>query len=243
MKMTVIGYWGGYPAAGEATSGYLIEHEGFSLLVDCGSAVLSQLQKFIQIDQLDAVLLSHYHHDHIADIGPLQYALLIHRFMGKELKELPIYGHSHDQIEFDRLSYKNISRGIAYNPEKKLHIGPFSVTFMQTVHPVMCYAMEIQAGDQSIVYTADSSFDNKFISFAQQADLFICESNLYANQNGTNAGHMTSEEAGFIANKGNVKELLLTHLPHFGDHEQLIREAEKLYQGNVTLAKTGYVWG
>ncbi|GAA3329993.1 hypothetical protein GCM10020331_080720 [Ectobacillus funiculus] len=38
-------FGGGYPEGGEATSGYLLEQDGFQLLVDCGSAVLSQLQK------------------------------------------------------------------------------------------------------------------------------------------------------------------------------------------------------
>ena len=46
MKMTVVGFWGGFPEAGEATSGYLFEHDGFRLLVDCGSGVLAQLQKY-----------------------------------------------------------------------------------------------------------------------------------------------------------------------------------------------------
>ncbi len=77
MKLKVIGFWGGYPEANEATSGYLIESNGFNLLIDCGSAVLSKLQESISIDQLDAVVLSHYHHDHIADIGPLQYACYV----------------------------------------------------------------------------------------------------------------------------------------------------------------------
>ncbi len=63
MKMTVVGFWGGFPEAGEATSGYLFEHDGFRLLVDCGSGVLAQLQKYITPSDIDAVVLSHYHHD------------------------------------------------------------------------------------------------------------------------------------------------------------------------------------
>lgn len=80
MKMTVVGFWGGFPEAGEATSGYLFEHDGFRLLVDCGSGVLAQLQKYITPSHIDAVVLSHYHHDHVADIGVLQYARLINYF-------------------------------------------------------------------------------------------------------------------------------------------------------------------
>lgn len=80
MKLTVIGHWGGYPKMGEASSGYLLEHKGFKLLVDCGSAVLSQLQYYLKPTELDAVIVSHYHPDHVADIGVLQHALLIGKY-------------------------------------------------------------------------------------------------------------------------------------------------------------------
>ncbi|MCX8046397.1 MAG: MBL fold metallo-hydrolase, partial [Anoxybacillus gonensis] len=43
MKVTVIGYWGAFPKKNEATSCYLFEHDGFRLLVDCGSGALAQL--------------------------------------------------------------------------------------------------------------------------------------------------------------------------------------------------------
>ncbi len=96
MKLTVIGHWGGYPKAGEASSGYLLEHDGFKLLVDCGSGVLSFLQNHLTVTDLDAVLISHYHPDHVADIGVLQHALLIQYFLGKSKGTLPVYAHTED---------------------------------------------------------------------------------------------------------------------------------------------------
>ena len=69
MKVTVIGCCGGFPAANEATSGYLFQSGDYSVLIDCGSAVLSKLQLFLPVEELDAVILSHYHHDHIADVA------------------------------------------------------------------------------------------------------------------------------------------------------------------------------
>jgi ribonuclease BN (tRNA processing enzyme) len=242
MKVTVIGYWGGFPAANEATSGYLFEHDGFRMLVDCGSGVLAKLQNYVSVEKLDAVIVSHYHHDHVADIGPLQYARLIKKNLGAPLPTLPVYGHPFDQGEFARLAHEGITEAIAYDPGQPLQVGPFHITFMKTVHPVTCYAMRITAGGAAVVYTADSSYLPEFAPFAKDADLLICECNFYAGQNAAPAGHMTSVEAATIARDANVAELWLTHLPHFGEHAQLVSEASAVFSGKVQLAKTGLVW-
>lgn len=240
--MTVVGFWGGFPEVGEATSGYLFEHDGFRLLVDCGSGVLAQLQNYILPADLDAVLLSHYHHDHVADIGVLQYARLIASLIKGELPQLPIYGHTFDQAAFASLTHEPYTKGFAYNPEEELQIGPFSISFLKTVHPVPCFAMRIAAGGKTVVYTADSSYIEGFVPFTEKADVFICECNMYANQDGSKAGHMNSIEAGEIARDANVGELLLTHLPHTGNPSQLVEEAKQIFNGRVVLAHSGYVW-
>jgi ribonuclease BN (tRNA processing enzyme) len=56
MKITVLGGCGAWPAAGQACSGYLVEHEGFRLLLDPGYATLPQLLKDTAAEQVDAVL-------------------------------------------------------------------------------------------------------------------------------------------------------------------------------------------
>lgn len=236
MKFTVIGNWGGYPKADEASSGYLLEHNGFQLLIDFGSGVLAKMQNLILPEQIDAVILSHYHPDHIADIGVLQHARLIQGFLGKEMNCLPIYGHGENELEFSKLTYKNITKGIEYESDQTLIIGPFTIQFLQTDHPVSCYAMRIEAGGKSLVYTADTSYKEEFIPFCSEVDLLVCECNFYGNQNGKNAGHMTSYDAGTLANKASVKNLLLTHLPHFGNLEQLKMEANEIYNGPISIA-------
>jgi len=241
MKLTVVGYWGGFPGKSEATSGYLLEKDGFYLLIDCGSAVVSQLQQYIDLAQLNAVILSHYHHDHVADIGPLQYGRLISGILNQTNELLPIYGHNQDP-KFQTLTYKNVTVGQTYDPNQPLTIGPFSISFLKTNHPVECYAMRITDGNHSVVYTADSSFKEQFIPFSMNTDLLLCECNLYANQDGKSVGHMNSLDAATIANEANVKELCLTHLPHFGNHQQLVDEAKTIYKGNISLAHAGRIW-
>ncbi|KAL0225967.1 hypothetical protein P9112_013295 [Eukaryota sp. TZLM1-RC] len=94
MKLTVIGHWAGYPKANDATSGYLLQHDGFNVLIDCGSGVLSNMLHFVSYTELHAVVISHYHHDHIADVGPLQYARLVETQLGKVNSPLKVYGPS-----------------------------------------------------------------------------------------------------------------------------------------------------
>jgi ribonuclease BN (tRNA processing enzyme) len=237
MKLTIIGHWGGYPKAGEASTGYLFEHNGFRLLVDCGSGVLSHLQKHIDPTELNALLISHYHPDHIADIGVLQHALLIQYYMGKSKGTLPVYAHEEDAHGFRSLTYRNFMKAQAYNEQSKLTIGPFSVSFVKTKHPVTCYGMRIEADGRSVFYTADSAFKKSFVPFGKDADLLLCECNFYGDMDASGAGHMTSLDAGKLAYETEAKKLILTHLPHFGDPEQLVSEAKTIYKGDIELAK------
>lgn len=239
MKLTVIGYWGGYPKVNGASSGYILEHDGFNLCIDFGSGVLSQMQNFVQPEEIDAVILSHYHPDHNADIGVLQHARLIQTYLGKEMDSLPIYGHPYDDKEFAKLSYKTLTKGIPYEENKTLEIGPFTVRFLRTDHPVPCYAMRIEVGGKSIVYTGDTAFKEEMIQFSKGTDLLLCECNFYSYQNGKSAGHMNSLDAGKMAKQGEVKQLMLTHLPHYGNINTLVQEAATIYNGPIQLADFG----
>ncbi|MFC3040664.1 MBL fold metallo-hydrolase [Virgibacillus xinjiangensis] len=241
MKLTVIGYWGGYPAPDGATSSYLLEKDGYSLLMDAGSGSLSKLQKYKQLDQLDAVILSHYHQDHIADIGVLQYSRLVQSFVTGAQDVLPIYGHMEDKEGFDSLTHE-YTEGVPYEPSGILEAGPFRISFQKSVHPVPCYGMRISDGESVLVYTADTSYQQEWVDFARNADLLITDCNFYAGQDGTKAGHMTSREGGQIAEAAGVRELMLSHLPQYGDNEQLVREAEEVFNGGTGLAYEGRVW-
>lgn len=239
MKLTVVGFWGGYPKGNGASSGYILEHDDFHLCIDFGSGVLSQIQNFIQPEDIDGVILSHYHPDHIADIGVLQHARLIQTYLGKEMDCLPIYGHPYDEREFAKLTYKQLTKGVAFEEGKPLEIGPFTVYLLRTNHPVPCFAMRLEMEGKSIVYTGDTSFKEELISFSKGTDLLLCECSFYSYQNGKNAGHMNSLDAGKLAKEAEVKQLMLTHLPHYGNVRTLVEEAATIYNGVIQLADYG----
>lgn len=241
MKLTIIGHWGAYPEAGEATSCYLLEKDGYKLLIDCGSGALSQLQYYCSLDKLDAVILSHYHHDHIADIGPLQYSRIVAQALKTTEKPLHIYGHRYDQQEFGKLSKPPFVLSFMYDEKSRLNIGPFQLTFFETHHKARCFAIRIDGHGKSLVYTGDSSYMDDFCQFAKGSDIFICETSFYANQNGQPYGHMNSIEAATIARDASVKKIVLTHLPHFGDHSQLLNEVTTIFNGEVQLARKGLI--
>lgn len=238
MKVTTLGMWGGYPNAGEATSAFVVEEDGYRLLIDCGSAVLSTYLTLGTLEELDAVVISHYHPDHIADIGVLQHAAMIQKQLGNLQNAIPIYGHIRDAVEFEKLDYKSVTEAREINEHSKVTIGPFTITFCPTVHPVYCLAIRVEGKESSAVFTADTQWTNRLVDFAQGVDLLVSESNVYPQYAGKIQGHMTGQEAGKLARLANAKQLILTHLPQYGDPALLVEEAQKEYKGSVTLAYT-----
>ncbi|NYF23319.1 MBL fold metallo-hydrolase [Sporosarcina sp. JAI121] len=240
MKITPIGIWGGYPKANSATSSFLIEHDGFHCLIDCGSGVLSSLQNYVPLEKLDAVVVSHYHADHIADIGSLQFSRIINFYLGHQAPPLPIYGHMEDQENFEKLSYKDQTVGVGISDGNVVQIGPFEVSFCRTIHPVYCLAMKFSVGDNSIVLTADTEWRDELVDFAYGTNLLISEANLYEKHLGKAPGHMAGSEAGRLAKLAGAKQLVLTHLPLHGDINEILEAAGAVYDGPTELARVGY---
>ena len=241
MKVIPVGIWGGYPKAESATSSFLIEHDGFKVLFDCGSGVLSQVQRYITLDEIDALVVSHYHADHVADIGSLQYHHLISYYTGKPVRKLDIYGHDRDAEGFAGLSYKEVTAGRVIAPGERYEIGPFSVTFAETVHPVYCLAARFEADGKAVVFTADTEFFEGLAEFASGADLLVSEANLYEEYKGKSPGHMAGSEAGKLARLADAKRLLLTHLPQDGDVQVIRAAAMDAFGGSTELAEPGSV--
>jgi ribonuclease BN (tRNA processing enzyme) len=238
--LTVIGHWGAFPGPGEATSCYLLQAEGVSVLLDCGSGSLSLLQDILPLNEIDAVVLSHYHSDHVADLGCLQYSSRIDMDLGRRAKPLKVFGHA-DAPGFEKLGYLEFAIGATYGPDSILNIGPFSFTFTPTQHPDPCYAMRVSCGGSTLVYSGDTGPSPNLAGFAAGADLLLCETSLYDEYRGKIPGHMSAGEAGELAKAAGVGRLIATHLPHFGTQADLVVQARAAFGGTTILAARNMV--
>lgn len=242
MKLTALGVWGGYPTRDAGTTSYLLQsEEGFNLLLDAGSRAVTELEHELSPNDLDAIILSHYHEDHIADLGALrQYRQL----QTVKPQILPIYGHQENEYEFSKLSLENVSEGIAYDVENGTSVGPFDIQFLKTVHPVICYAMRIveRATGQVLIYTGDTGYFAELVDFSKDADILLADVYFFKDKVKM-PNHLSSVEAGEIAAQANVKKLILTHLPQVGDLQVLREEAQEA-AGNipVDLAQPHMKW-
>ncbi|MBE3563207.1 MAG: MBL fold metallo-hydrolase [Hydrogenibacillus schlegelii] len=242
MQLTVLGFWGAYPEAEGATAGYLLEIGRTAVLLDVGSGVLGKLMKYRRPKDLEAVIVTHFHHDHVADLGVLQYAMLLDRKAGGE-KELPIYAPPSPEATVRAVEGIEGTTLIPIREGDRLEIGGGRFSFLRTVHPVETLAVRVEADGKAIVYTSDTRFFPELVAFSRGADLLIAESSVYAGEDGTPAGHMNAEEAGRLAAEAEVRRLVLTHLPHYGMHHALVEGAAAVFSGPVHLAHTGARYG
>ncbi len=241
MKITTIGFWGGYPAAKEATSSFLIQSNRTNILFDCGSNVLAEVQSYLSFQDLDRVIISHYHGDHFGDIYSTQHAAKVLTDLGIRKKPLHIFAYGEDQ-KFSTLPYGSycIAHSIATNTPYTM--DDLTVAFESNKHPVPAFSARIEEGKKSLVILTDTEWSDELVELSQEADLLICESSLYNSFYGKISGHLTAGEVGKIAAKSGAKRLVLTHLPHYGNHKELLEEAKDHYEGPVELAQSGRVW-
>lgn len=239
MNVRIIGRWGAYPAAGEASACYLLEARGQRILLDCGSGALSALQRYIPLSSLSTVVISHQHHDHIADLGCLQYACLIDSDLMRRDKPLRILLPREKDGDWPLKDMKgSYSEGISHTTILVEENG-MRLSFFRTDHDGYCLGTRIEAEGKVLVYTADTRYNEALLPWLEGADLLIAESSFYNGQEAARYGHMTAAEAGRLAAKAGAKCLVLSHLPHFGEISVLHEEAAAEFGGEIILPDSG----
>src|ERR1700722_14911428 len=90
MRLTIVGGSGSIPGPDGPASCDLLEAEGFRLVLDLGRGAAGALQRYLGLDDIDAVCLSHLHADHCLDMCGFAVAK-IHHPLGRR-RRLPVYG-------------------------------------------------------------------------------------------------------------------------------------------------------
>jgi ribonuclease BN (tRNA processing enzyme) len=238
MRMTVLGGCGAWPAAGQACSGYLVERDGFRLLVDPGYATVPRLLALVQPEQVDAVFVSHAHPDHCADLSPL---LRARTLAAEPPPRLPVYslaGAVDAVLALDppRMGADGCTLH-PLTPGAALEIGPFRAQTRLLPHSVPNLGLRLSAGGTVLAYTGDAAPHPDMVALADNAALLLAEASFPERLPTANIGNLsTAGEAGEQATAAGVGRLLLTHLLPGADEQAALAAARHTYTGPVDLA-------
>ncbi|MEX2291839.1 MAG: MBL fold metallo-hydrolase [Mycobacteriales bacterium] len=243
MRLTVLGCSGTFPGPDSPCSGYLLEHDGYRLVVDLGAGALGQLQRHIGLLDVDAVYLSHLHTDHCIDLVAYSYARRYHP--GGAAPALPVYGpagtarrilDSYETAPSQGLQDVYDFREVAPGTHR---LGPFTIHATQVNHPIECHGLRIEAGGRSLVYSGDTGECDALVALAQDCDLFLCEASWTHTDGNPRGIHLSGRQAGEHASRAGARRLLLTHLVAWTDPETVLAEAAQAFPGAVALARCG----
>ncbi len=238
MQITVLGSCGPYPRAGGACSGYLLEDGKHKVLIDCGNGVLSRLfQKINSLEELDAIILTHLHSDHISDALVLRYALAINQQKGLISKSIPLYAPLTPNDKYNEIQFMNAFIMNELNSNTIINIGNMKITFASMLHPVETYGVVVERDNKRLVYSSDTKYCDNIIQIANGADLFICECNLLNEDLSEEVYHLSTGQVGEISSMTGVKKLLLTHIYPEYDNNNVLKEVKEKFSGEVEVAE------
>jgi ribonuclease BN (tRNA processing enzyme) len=227
------------PRTGGACAGYLLEQGDTHVLIDCGHAVSSMLGRHIDYNRLDAVVLTHLHDDHQADVYALRQAVAIDLRLGVRRGPLPVWSLDRPEAEWQRLQMPGALETHRYAPGDAFAIGELSFRTAPTVHALPCAALRVEAGGRAFVFSADTAPSPAVTELAGGADLFLCESTYRRPGDGPPNIHLAAGEAGAMAAAAGVKRLLLTHFHPRQDPQELAAVARQAYGGPCEPALEG----
>ncbi|MBV8429820.1 MAG: MBL fold metallo-hydrolase [Solirubrobacterales bacterium] len=261
MQITVLGKSPAWQDADGACSGYLVQEDGYALLLDCGNGVFSKLREHRDYIDVDAVLISHLHADHFLDLVPFSYALAY----APRQQPVPVAGWpgTSDPARPDLFApagAKETFRHIAacwhsrelvesafsleeYSGRETLRVGPFLVRFCEVPHYTRTFAVELSNGAGTrFTYSADCSPNEELVRFAQDTDLLLIEATLPRPERSGQRGHLTPSEAGEHGRRAGAKRVIITHFSDELDPEWIRAQAAESFGADVELAHDGALY-
>ena len=236
MRLTVLGCAGTFPAPDSPCSSYLLESDGFRLLVDAGNGALGALQRHGGVLDVDPVCVSHLHGDHYLDLVPYVYVRRYHPAGRAPLLAVHGPAGTEDALQPPAGGSAREAYTFSTTTEGRFGIGPFTVTTARMNHPVECYAARFEADGRSLTYSGDTGETDALPRLAQGTDLLLCEASFLDGADNPPGLHLTGSQAGRYAAAAGAGRLLLTHLVPWGERAASLEAARSTFDGSVVLA-------
>ena len=236
LSVTVLGSSAMYASVTRAASGYLLDLNGTTFLMDAGGGTWPNLLRSGDYRKLAGVLLSHRHPDHVIDVLQLFHA----RAYGdsEALPPIPLWAPQEtvDHLKGFSSDLDKAFKVIPIDEETVLDLQGGRVTLARMAHPAVTFGVRVESDSGVLAYSADTGPNGAFTRLAADADVFVCEATFQDSDEGWE-GHMSASQAAVVAAKVGAKQLVLTHLPHDRDLELSLKEARAAGDVEVSLAE------
>jgi len=244
MQLTVIGCAGSFPGPDSPASSYLLEAEGFRLVMDMGNGSLGVLQRHAELFGIDAICVSHLHADHCIDLGSYWVA---RRYAPSGPKSpIPVYGPRGTAERIAGLGGEDVAAVRARFDVQDLEpasreIGPFRIATERMNHPVETFGFRVEHDGWTLAYSADTGETDALARLAEGVDVLLSEASFQDGPANPPDLHLTARQAGQYATRAGAGRLVLTHLVPWYDRERSLAEAAASYRGPLSAATSGMV--
>jgi ribonuclease BN (tRNA processing enzyme) len=258
MRLEVIGNGCGRPTGGQPATGYVIHAGGEQVLLDCGPGVATVLSGR-PLEALSAIVISHAHYDHCADLLALGHCLLQTRAERPAGFTIPLYlplgvlaplqavarAFPYHEPEQQHM-FTEVFSAREYESGETIRVGEISLQAVGgNIHSIPAWSWRISHGGQVLAYSADTAYAPSVVRAARGANLLLCEALRPAWEEAPNPSHMSAEEAGQIAREAGCGALLLTHITRHDPawKAELIAHAAAHFSGPVQVTEPGALYG
>ena len=236
MKLTVLGSGTSVPHPKRASSGYWLETVAGTILLDCSASIGSRMAaNGLDWPNLSAIWISHFHLDHCGGLAPFLAGTKHAAVMKLRTKSLRIFGPAGLRTlinNFDAVNtYRLLEQPFPVEIVEIAALEPFEIlpgveaTSMKTPHTPESHAIHLRDASTTLVYSADTGFDETLATLANQADLFILECSFLKDKPAEK--HLELAEAIFLIRKSAPKRAMLTHFYPEWDDVSFLDEVAK----------------